>query len=399
MLYLRIENFELGDNVSQFLGLATAVELADADGGQLRLCVDCCDAAYWLDRLSMYDAEIVDNNGDSAEVCDQCNEYTDSGVSDPDGNAICEQCFEDECVTCTATDAIIWQRDSLTDPSGDIVCEDYFVDNCTECCNCGTTIWIDDSCTTGYGDTYCESCFPENNVQFFDGVRKEFSGDNSFGSSRTFGVELETQSGRFPENYAFAGKDDGSTSGTECVSHKLRGDEGLKEIEDFINYSSDVDYDGDCGFHLHINMKDMSDDELYAVAYAYAVSDTYWKGHISPDRDDTSYSRDFSETEVRNITASYRVGRDFKEFTYNLDRYRWMNYSAYRKFGSFECRAHHATFDYKEIESWIIRHLRFVKKARHLRIEPSDTDSSFRRKVQSCIDYADAYFTPQLATA
>lgn len=269
------------------------------------------------------------------------------------------------------------------------LCCDCFDDNYVSCCNCGDPVRREDANTNSYGDDYCSDCYEdEYTCDFFRGVNKTFSAANSFGSSRSFGVELETASGTFGHNFAFDGKEDCSITGTECVSKILRGDDGLKEIRDFVASGNNVEVDDDCGFHLHVNVSDLNNDELYAVFAAYTMSEDFWHSQVSENREDGRFCQRLPDYMYDEIVEQCNKGVNFNHFACGFDRYIWMNVSAYSKFKTFENRLHEGTFNANRICDWVILNLRFVRAARRLRIEPHDTAETFAAKVKDCIEFA-----------
>lgn len=292
-----------------------------------------------------------------------------------------------ELSQCAGSGGYYYRHELRESPEGR-VCEEYFDDNYMTA-ECGCIISNDDST---YGEGYCESCYEdhceENGVQEFDGRNKSFDPASSFGSSRYFGLELETDCGRVSESFAFDGKDDGSIDGTEFVSHKLRGDAGLNECRDFMRSGSGVQVSNACGFHLHADMSDMSDRELYAVFAAYAVCENEWRGMVSSGRNGNSYCRRLEGHIFYDIIEADAFGTDFSEFADNRDRYYWMNVSAYTKHSTFENRLHEGTWEYCTVKGWVVTNLRFIEAARKLRFFAGETVESFKAKAMECLAYA-----------
>ncbi len=293
---------------------------------------------------------------------------------------------------CAGTGDYFYNHELRHSPDGR-VCEAYF-DESFQTCECGCTIGIDDST---YGDGYCESCYEDNysegGVQDFNGRTKKFAESNSFGSSRYFGIELETDCGRVSESYAFDGKDDGSIDGTEFVSHKLRGDAGLNEVREFMASGSGVETSDSCGFHLHADMSGMSDRELYAVFAAFAVTEAKWRRKVNSDRNGNTYCRGLEGDLFYSILEADANRDSFYGFSDDRDRYYWMNVSAYTKHSTFENRLHHGTWSYSEVQGWIKLNLRFIEAARTLRFWAGETIESFKARANECMAFAEGTAT------
>lgn len=292
-----------------------------------------------------------------------------------------------ELSQCAGTGGYFYSHELRHSPDGR-VCESYFDETYTTA-ECGCIIGVDDST---YGDGYCESCYEEHNdcdgVQEFDGRNKQFDPASSFGSSRYFGIELETQCGRVSESFAFDGKDDGSIDGTEFVSHRLRGDAGLNEVKEFMASGDSVEVDDSCGFHLHMDMTNLTDKERYAIFAAYAATEDEWRGMVDDGRTHNSYCKSLEYNVMDDVFEAYAYGTGFADFAGDRDRYYWMNVSAYCKHNTFENRLHHGTWSYNTVKHWVVLNLRFVEAARNLRILAGETVESFTLRAAECLALA-----------
>lgn len=182
------------------------------------------------------------------------------------------------------------------------------------------------------------------------------------GSGRCFGIELETSSCNGYRSLrgqtCFGAKHDSSISGMEFVSPVLCGDRGLTEVTTFCKNAKDLGFtvDGDCGYHLHIDMRETSTDQRKAIAYAYRLTYPFW----------ASFVNSFRANDCRYCKApSYRgdelLRDDFDYFCRCSDRYEFVNLAAYRTHKTFEIRGHQGTLNPVEILNWIEAHLRFVE--------------------------------------
>ena len=276
--------------------------------------------------------------------------------------------------------------------TGELLCNDSWNERYFNCYHCGEDFSRDDECYDECNEcTCCPDCHTEHSygsVQEFEGLCKTFGPDNSFGSSRSFGVELETDGGRCSTNYAFDGKYDGSICGTEFVSHKLRGDAGIKEIRDFMASGEGIDISEADGFHLHINVSDLSENELYAVYAAYMVTEDWWHNQVCESRHENDYCYGIRGGGFPELKAHCFGPEAFYNYARCSDRYFWMNRTAYAKFKTFENRLHHGTWNANEVVNWVKLNLRFVRAARYLRIRQDDTFATFAERAKLALQWA-----------
>ena len=189
------------------------------------------------------------------------------------------------------------------------------------------------------------------------------------GSTRKYGIELETSrcdSYRTLKNATpYGAKFDCSVTGMEFISPILYGDEGLAETEKFLEYAEENDWKcyNDCGYHLHIDVRDESTIQLRHIAYAYAMTYHAWRGLVSEFRaTDNSYCHAPRHTagQIRNHSGS------IVRFFDGTDRYTWLNLSAYDRHKTFEVRIHDGTLHAKTVTYWVMAHTRFVDAVRDM---------------------------------
>lgn len=342
---------------------------------------------------------VSDAGGYKCVPCADCEDYTrESYLSeDPDGDLVCESCFNRECFTCPDSGNVCWNRDGMQAPNGELYSRESWDEVCCDCENCSETIWRDDAVYSEMREQYlCTECHEALRGEEFTGVDKEFGPYNTFGTSRSFGVELESDCGMGSPEFAFDAKEDGSIEGLEYVSHILRGDAGLREIKDFLAASRDMQANEACGFHLHINVKDLNDAQRYTIFAAYAASEDVWHDHVDEERHGNSYCFRLNDSGIDDIFYAWEFNRDFRDFCRNRDRYYWMNVSAFYRHGTFENRLHHGTFAYSEIQRWIVANLRFVKAVKDftVRNEAGDITSASKESfIAASIEAAKDAFT------
>ncbi len=230
----------------------------------------------------------------------------------------------------------------------------------------------------------CRNCRDAVQGHEFHGETRNFQPTSSFGSSRYFGLELETNMGKASSDYAFGAKHDGSISGWEFVSHKLRGDAGLEETQRFMETGEFIEIGDNCGFHMHIDLSDLTSDQCRAVFGAFVVTEDFWFSKVRDNRRHNNYCYKLGENIFNDIRASY----DYSEFAGYQDRNAWINAASYRRHATLENRLYHATWDYSEVRDWVVLNLRFVEAVRRLRLAGNDSWESYKDKVVPCLDWA-----------
>ena len=239
------------------------------------------------------------------------------------------------------------------------ICLDCFNDLFFACQDCGEIIDVDAvyflnttnlcySCWSAHGRWEPEQiCFP--------GEAKKL------GSTRAFGVELETSdcSGyeTLKDKTCFGAKQDGSIDGMEFVSPILKGDAGLAEVYKFCQFAKKLKFkvNKDCGYHIHIDMRDTSEITRQRIAYAYSLAFDLWGSLVNRDR----LNNNFCETPHYDSTF-VRACRDFDDTFVDASRYKFINWRAYRDHGTLEIRGHHGTVKTLDVVNWVKAHLRFV---------------------------------------
>jgi|WetSurMetagenome_2_1015567.scaffolds.fasta_scaffold01858_20 hypothetical protein len=226
----------------------------------------------------------------------------------------------------------------------------------------------------------CRDCLHRRTVWDASEFSTENVATTETKTSRRFGVELETSS--CPQHCElhgatiFGSKYDCSVAGMEFTSPILAGDEGLKAIQDFCALANERHFEVDrsCGYHLHLDMRNESDDQLKSVAYAYLKADKVWR-HLVDEYRSTgcSYCRtpEWGRRQLENIPRG-----EMRGFCECRDRYSLCNLQAYWKFGTYEIRLHQGSLDALEICNWIKAHLRFVEWARDKTFD--EIDDAFR---------------------
>lgn len=215
---------------------------------------------------------------------------------------------------------------------------------------------------------------------------------NKITSKRTFGIELEAEAVVKPPKDLYETKwiikSDGSIRGREFNSPILRGDDGLKEIQDFLSTTRCV-AGHDTGFHLHIGTQDYTVASLVRLIKFHLHIEDFMFELVHPTRFKNDYCNPIGKSKLSvfakekntpklmamiakfNSYESYTP--DIKSIIYkikkigvNVARYSF-NYSGvfYKNRETVEIRLHHGTFNYQEIEDWIRLNVMIVDLCRN----------------------------------
>jgi len=196
-------------------------------------------------------------------------------------------------------------------------------------------------------------------------------------SKRKYGVEIETarcsEYEELQEKTVFGCKSDCSVSGLEFVSPVLYGDEGLAEIEGFLVFAEENDWevDYDCGCHTHYDVRDETDEELLRITYAYAKSYRFWSRCVSSARRRNSYCHEPAYT-TEDVRRHADRGVTFDRFWNHFDRYDYVNVAAWHSHRTFEVRLLEGSVDPTVICNWVTIHCRFMDYVKRLSFDDLD---------------------------
>jgi len=199
------------------------------------------------------------------------------------------------------------------------------------------------------------------------------SGKPSFeevGSSRTYGVELEVcavnQMKRLPDDLKayWTTKRDGSlpNGGVEFASAVLWGDRGLEIIEELCDYAHKHKWsvDAKSGYHLHVGMDGLKVHNLAAIAIGYLFTRKLWASFVVGSRSESRYCKSHSNVKAYGFFKEHPQ-KIIDSLTNNEERYRWINWQAYKTHRTLEVRLHQGTLNYTKITNWIKAHTRFME--------------------------------------
>ena len=299
--------------------------------------------------------------------CVNCGcELLQSEAQCQDGASRCDDCHNERYTTCEHCGEVIDRNSCYTSENGEDYCESCYSDIYCHCSDCENEICNDDAICVN-GRSYCEDCAPHSD----NWEPGHFSHDGVatiLGSARCFGIELETSS--CPDHTEIDGetifgcKDDSSIDGKEFISPILSGDSGLAAIDKFCRVANrhGFEVDNSCGYHLHIDARDMSTEQRQKVAFAYWATEKLWGRFVPTSRRKNSYCG----------PIEWQVGvllTDLSMVVRNYRRYCWLNLAALSDHRTIEIRLHTSTLDADKVTNWVKAHLRFVEWAMTQTIE------------------------------
>ncbi len=184
------------------------------------------------------------------------------------------------------------------------------------------------------------------------------------GSERRFGVELEyNDCPHYPDlqdKTIFGCKYDGSVNGCEFVSPILCGDKGFTEIDNFCQFATLNGFDDSdgAGYHAHFDVSALNNKKLFGIALAYHNTRPFWINTVGEYRRRSTYCSKHSYS--KGMVFGKEAWRDFSDFSEDFDRYAWVNFNSYHKYGTVELRLHESTVNADLVKNWIVSHVRFI---------------------------------------
>lgn len=128
----------------------------------------------------------------------------------------------------------------------------------------------------------------------------------------------------------------------EIVSPILRGDEGLRKINELCRVLDDSGFivNKTCGFHVHHDVRDMDDRQRLNIIDFYRVNETIFDSICSRSRrgNNNAFCQSLRGFSPRHIPSS---------------RYVKVNGQSYSRHGTVEFRQHQGTVDYQKIANWV----------------------------------------------
>lgn len=317
-------------------------------------------------------------------ICADCGrEISDNEryVELPNGDYICEDCYEENYCECDCCGDIIRIEDAYEVSNGDIICDYCFENRYTRCEECDEIVsnndityvdgsWICGSCLD-YNDDYqrCDDCGEwhhvdnlywndRDNCYYCEDCERyhrhgliadyhnhdnpiQFFGDNKGNTVPYMGAEIEIDEGednedcaefiqnQFVDNFIYFEEDGSLNCGFECITQPATLEYHTsikKDYKDAFKGAVSRGYRAHntrtCGLHVHFNRGFFKDNEdLYVTRLLYLV-EKFWD-------ELTKFSRrkiDNLERWAKKYDKSPEdVVYDWKHQSWELDRYRAVN--------------------------------------------------------------------------
>lgn len=312
-------------------------------------------------------------------LCNHCGRRTvrsDANVYTNPNNLTeeyCHSCWQGLWFTCASCNDVFHRRDAFNAPrNSNLHCEDCFEQYYFRCAGCNGSFDSSEMCGWS-GDPFCNTCYGSADVWKpwpWSGRASKF---DRVGSRRCYGVELETE--RCDNHRELHGKTEWgcvyecSTPGREFVSPILQGDEGFDEVKKMCDIAELHRWtiDRSCGLHVHVDVRDLSSDEMLQVVYAYRKSYPLWRKFVSRRRASNSMcgSPQYNANDVRGV-------EHIEDFVETRDRFEFVNWRSYLRHGSIEVRLYRGSLQTREICAWVALHTRFVDAVKDLTFDEID---------------------------
>ena len=195
-------------------------------------------------------------------------------------------------------------------------------------------------------------------------------------------------------------KPDGSVGGggygMELVSPILQGDEGVRELELFLNAINTIEgvrVNRSCGLHVHVGVSDWKIKQFRNLYKRYIKFESAIDNVLPNSRRNSNnqYCRSTSDQFVYSdgqLTEAYknlqrcRTAQQIKRAIGG--RYTKLNIESFRKHGTVEFRHHSGTTNVGKIMSWLRIALTMTKAAdenRSIRVKTGDTKETYSKKI------------------
>lgn len=310
-------------------------------------------------------------------VCRYCKEDKPDTVhrinlTDKDQALFCLKCANDcllqgwsPCIQCGVLDRHRWTTClSATDAGMHTICFSCRAKMDLVTCHCGREAPAE---LTLLGN--CPRCVHVMNEQsgaYFYSSYRTYGNSSSKTKEiyfpRPFGVELESCTTHIrKKDTVFSSVRDGSILGQEFVSPILYGDDGAKAIRDLCALEGTM-VDRKCGFHVHLNAKDLNWWQVLQIARGYTLVQSILFDMMPSERRGNRHcslikTPYFLLNTKEQILGSLYMGeggaREGMKKKRVTKRYEFLNTHAFFYLGTVEIRLHEGTFNSEEILNWV----------------------------------------------
>lgn len=174
-------------------------------------------------------------------------------------------------------------------------------------------------------------------------------------------------------------KEDSSVNdGFEIASPILCGERGIAQAKKVARLltAAGARVDSSCGFHVHVDARDLSAKTIINVAMRYGKYENEIDSFMPRSRRNSHFAQSVKDLIDKNEIGDIVRSKDFD----NFDRYYKVNLAAYGQHGTIEFRQHAGTLNPNKVEKWVRFCVEFV--------EASVVDEkSIGRKLNRLIDF------------
>jgi hypothetical protein len=329
-------------------------------------CEDCahgylcyvCNCEAGCDSDSDRDGNTYCADCASTNICHACRNGDASDDCEYDGDYYCHRCFTARFFTCDGCGATFSHDDSYSPENGyHTYCSECYHERYDHCEDCGGECELDDMQYVD-GENLCSDCAGSHGCDWEPCGSDCSDEHDQVGSARCFGVEIETSRcegySSLEDDKAWGAKEDCSVSGKEFYSDILHGNDGLGEIMRLCDVARRQHWavDDRCGLHVHLDMRNESNESRQAIAAAFRLTESVWHNFVDESRIRNRYCARIDW----QLSVMRRICQDecFVDWVRSIHtRYTWFNVYAYLDHSTFEIRLHEGTLDSVKICNWV----------------------------------------------
>lgn len=227
-------------------------------------------------------------------------------------------------------------------------------------------------------------------VQRF-GVEIEFVGSEAalVAEAAEVGIDIRSESYNHTTRRHWKIVRDGSC-GFELVSPVLSGEEGAEQVRKACAAlrRAGAHVSVQCGLHVHLDVSDLSADDVKRAVSAYAVNQPAINSILSRSRHANMYATAWNTHELAAIASAATVGQMASAVA---NRYKTVNLQSFPRYGTIEFRQHQGTHNAEKITRWINFVSAIVSVSRSREIRAAGTFSALVSELNLTSDDA-AFF-------
>jgi len=141
----------------------------------------------------------------------------------------------------------------------------------------------------------------------------------------------------------------------ELVSPPLSGRRGISTLRKVVTAirEAGAHVNDSCGFHVHIDSRDLHPNQIMAVVRRYAAFEKRIDNFMSIQRTNCQWAKRVNGRYLNSLIQNHNFwNREFKDFARLCDRYRKVNIASFARHGTIEFRQHEGTVDPEKVVNW-----------------------------------------------